>query len=176
MFYLTAWTSAHLFLLCPNFPSLLWPSGKALLFRGPQDHPRFGGFPRRTQRIHKCCFTHLDSLSRQKVKVLVAQSRPTLCNPMDCNPARLLCPWNSPGKNTGVGCHFLLQGIFLTQGLDTHLLHLLHWQGDSLPLSHLRSQFQFSSVTQSRPTLCDPMDYSTPVFPVYHQLPELAQL
>ena len=31
-------------------------------------------------------------------------------------PARFLCPWNSPGKNTGVGCHFLLQGIFLTQG------------------------------------------------------------
>ena len=31
-------------------------------------------------------------------------------------PARLLCPWDSPGKNTGVGCHFLLQGIFPTQG------------------------------------------------------------
>ena len=31
-------------------------------------------------------------------------------------PARLLCPWNSPGKNIGVGCHFLLQGIFPTQG------------------------------------------------------------
>ena len=37
---------------------------------------------------------------------------------------RLLCPWNFPGKNTGVGCHFLLQGIFLTQGLNPHLLHL----------------------------------------------------
>ena len=33
-------------------------------------------------------------------------------------PARLLCPWDSPGKNTGVGCHFLLQGIFLTQGFE----------------------------------------------------------
>ena len=33
-------------------------------------------------------------------------------------PARLLCPWDCPGKNTGVGCHFLLQGIFLTQGLN----------------------------------------------------------
>ena len=31
-------------------------------------------------------------------------------------PSRLLCPWTSPGKNTGVGCHFLLQGIFPTQG------------------------------------------------------------
>ena len=48
--------------------------------------------------------------------VLVAQLCPTLCNPMDCSLARLLCPWNSPGKNTGVGSHFLFQGIFLTQG------------------------------------------------------------
>ena len=31
-------------------------------------------------------------------------------------------------QNTGVGCHFLLQGIFLTQGLNPRLLHLLHWQ------------------------------------------------
>ena len=34
--------------------------------------------------------------------------------------------WDSPGKSTGDGCHFLLQGIFLTQGLNLHLLHLLH--------------------------------------------------
>ena len=40
-----------------------------------------------------------------------------------------------PGKNTGVGCHFLLQGIFLTQRSNLHLLHLLHWQVDSLPLA-----------------------------------------
>ena len=45
-------------------------------------------------------------------------------------------PWNFPGKNTGGFCHFLLQGIFLTQGSN---LHLLHWQADSLPLSHLGS-------------------------------------
>ena len=42
-----------------------------------------------------------------------------------------------PGKNTGVGCHFLLQGVFPTQGSNPHLLCLLHWQVDSLPLSHL---------------------------------------
>ena len=35
----------------------------------------------------------------------------------------LLCPWGSPGKNAGVGCHFLLQGIFLTQGSNPHLLN-----------------------------------------------------
>ena len=40
--------------------------------------------------------------------------------------ARLLCSWNFPGKNTGVACHFLLQGIFLTHGLNLCLLCLLH--------------------------------------------------
>ena len=47
-----------------------------------------------------------------------------LFTPMDpLQQARLLCPWNSPGKNTGVDCHTLLQGIFLTQGLNSGLLH-----------------------------------------------------
>ena len=62
-----------------------------------------------------------------------------LCDPMDCSSARLLCPWNSPGKDTGVGCHFLLQGIFPTQGSKPCLLHLLCWQVGSLPLCHLGS-------------------------------------
>ena len=57
----------------------------------------------------------------ENLVVLVTQSCPTLCDPMD--PSRLLCPWDSPGKNTGVGCHFLLQGIFPTQGLNPGLLH-----------------------------------------------------
>ena len=48
---------------------------------------------------------------------------------------RLLCPWDSPSKNTGVGYHTLLQGSFLTQGFNLHLLCLLHWQADSLPLA-----------------------------------------
>ena len=39
-----------------------------------------------------------------------------------------------PGKTTGVGCHAFLEGIFLTQGLNPCLLHLLHWQAGSLPL------------------------------------------
>ena len=47
-------------------------------------------------------------------------------------PARLLCPWNFPGKNSGVGCHLLLQTIFQAQGWN---LCLLHWQLDSLPLA-----------------------------------------
>ena len=50
-------------------------------------------------------------------------------------PARLLRPWDSPGKNTGVGCHALLQRIFLTWGLNLCLLCPLHWQAGSLPLA-----------------------------------------
>ena len=42
---------------------------------------------------------------------------------------------SSPGKNTGVGCHALLQGIFWTQGSNPHLLCLLHWEAGSLPLA-----------------------------------------
>ena len=66
------------------------------------------------------------SRGRVVVAVLVAKSSPALLWPI-----RLLCPRNSPGKNTGVSCHFLLWGIFLTQGLNLCLLHcrqiLYHW-------------------------------------------------
>ena len=54
----------------------------------------------------------------------------TLYDPMDGAPppaaslARLICPWDFPSKNTGVGCHFILQGIFPTQGSNLHPLHL----------------------------------------------------
>ena len=53
------------------------------------------------------------------------------------------CPWNSPGKNTGAGSHFLFQGIFPTQGLN---LCLLHWQADSLPLCHLGNIYMYVCV------------------------------
>ena len=77
--------------------------------------------------------------------VCVFKSCLTLCDPMDCSPTtRLFCPWNFPDKNTRVGCHFLLQGIFPTQGLNPHLLRLLHWEADSLPLSFI--QHVFNSV------------------------------
>ena len=57
---------------------------------------------------------------------LVPKSCPTLATPWTIAHQYSLCPWDFPGKNTGVGCHFLLQ-IFLTQGLKPHLLH---WQAD----------------------------------------------
>ena len=61
-----------------------------------------------------------------------------LCDPMD--PTRLLCPWDFPGKNTGVGCHSLLQGIFSNQGSNLGLphcrqsLYLVSDQGSPSPL------------------------------------------
>ena len=60
----------------------------------------------------------------------------SLCSALFVAPgtiaARLLCPWDSSGKNTRVVCHFFLQEIFPTQGLNLGLLHAL--QEDSLPL------------------------------------------
>ena len=54
-------------------------------------------------------------------------------------PTRLLHSWKFPGKNIGAGCHLLLQGIFSIQGLNPGLLHFLHCQADSLPVSSLES-------------------------------------
>ena len=72
---------------------------------------------------------------------LFAQSCPTLFDPLDCS-CQTLCPWDFSGKSTEVGCHFLLQGIFFTQGsnllllcllLCRQILYLLNHQG-SLPM------------------------------------------
>ena len=63
------------------------------------------------------------------------QSCPTLCDPIDSSPLDSLCPWDSPGKNTGAGCHFLLQCM------------------------KVKSERE---VAQSCPTLSDPMDCSSP--------------
>ena len=53
--------------------------------------------------------------------------------PHGLEPTRLLCPWYSPGKNIGMGCHTLLQRIFLTQRLRPHLLCLLPCRQILLP-------------------------------------------
>ena len=65
------------------------------------------------------------------------QSRLTL-RPRGLCPTRLLCPWDFPGKNTGMGCHSLLQGIFPTQESN---LYRLHWQADFLRWRHLGSPY-----------------------------------
>ena len=75
----------------------------------------------------------------------------TLCDPMDYSHLQAPLSRGSPGKSIGVGCHALLQGIFLTQGSNTHLLCLLHWQVDSLLLSHLgRYGFSHHFVSADR--------------------------
>ena len=73
------------------------------------------------QRLLSCCW-------------LVVKSS-FFCYPMDCSPPDSSVYGISQVRITGVGCHFLLQGIFLTQGLNLPLVGLLHWQPDSLPLS-----------------------------------------
>ena len=86
---------------------------------------------RTTKNVLCCCSVVSDSL-----------------RPHGLQPARLLCPWNFPGKNTGVGCHFLLPGIFLTQGSN---LCPLHWQANSLLLSHQGSPRMGVGVPRSAP-------------------------
>ena len=60
------------------------------------------------------------------------QSCLTLCDAMDSNLPGFSVHKDSPGRNTGVGCCALLQGMFLTQRLNSRLLCLLHWQAGSL--------------------------------------------
>ena len=57
---------------------------------------------------------------------------------------RFLCPWNSPGKNIGVGCHFLLQGIFLIQGLNSGLPHC---RQTLYQLSHIHNNDKMAWIT-----------------------------
>ena len=108
--------------------------------------------------------------------------------PHGLQPTRLPRPWDSPGKNNGVGCHFLLQCMKVkgesevTQPCPT----LSDRMDCSLPGSSAHGIFQatvlkwgaiaFSlSVAQSCPTLCNPMDGSMLGFPILHSLPEFSQ-
>ena len=74
--------------------------------------------------------------------------------PHGLQPTRILCPWDFPGKTTGVSCHFLLQGILPTQGLNPGLQHC---RQIIYQLSHQRGKVK---VTQSCPSFCNPMEYS----------------
>ena len=86
------------------------------LLYGPALHEQYGKPPPELHTFNVLCSCSVMSDSLQ---------------PHGLQPATVLCPWKFPGRNTGVGCHFLLQGIFPTQGLN---LHLPHWRVDSLPL------------------------------------------
>ena len=71
--------------------------------------------------------TNLFTLAAVVRACVHAQSRPTLCNPMDCSLPGYSVHGNFLDKNPGEGCHFPLQGLFLTQGSNPRLLRLLHW-------------------------------------------------
>ena len=86
--------------------------------------------------MYQYCYFQLLSFILYQYCCLVTGSNRTPLRPHRLQPTRLLCPCDFPSKNTGVGCHFLLQGTFSTQGSNTHLLHQ---QEDSLPLSYLGS-------------------------------------
>ena len=121
-------------------------------------------------------------------------------------PTRFPRPWDSPGKNTGVGCHFLLQCMkvksetkvtqscltlqdpmdCIPPGSSVHGIfqaRVLEWSAIAFSKVRMRPFFiicqqmeAISSVIQLRSTVCDPMDCSTPGFPVHHQLMKLAQI
>ena len=81
--------------------------------------------------LHPCLLLHMCVWAQPLVCL-------TLYDLMDCSLPGSTVQGIFQAKNTEVGCHFLLQGIFPTQGLN---LHLLQWQADSLPLSHLGSPY-----------------------------------
>ena len=85
--------------------------------------------------IHFCELTYIKLNIFSVEYVLSSSVGLTLCDPMDYSPPGSSVYGDSPGKNTGVGCHALLQRIFWTQGLNPCLFYLLHWQASSLPLA-----------------------------------------
>ena len=85
---------------------------------------------------------------RERECVLVTQTCLTLCDSMACSPPGL-CPWDSPGNNTGVGCHFLVQGIFPTQGLNPCLLCLPHCRQIPYCLCHQGSANEGNKDSES---------------------------
>ena len=125
------------------------------------------------------------------------QSCLTLCDPIDSSPPGSR-PWDSPGKNTGVGCHFLLQCMkvksesevvqlcpTLCDPVDCSLpgspvhgisqTRVLEWVAIAFSNHGVWHILQFSSVAQLCQTLCDPVNHSMPGLPVHHQLPEFTQ-
>ena len=119
----------HPLLLLPSiFPSIrVFSNELALHIRWP----KYWSFSLSVSSSSECC----------AVLCLVAQSCPTLCDPMDCSPPGSSVHGNFPGKNTGVGGHVVLQGIFPTQGSNQGLQHCrpilycLSHQGSPFPMN-----------------------------------------
>ena len=110
-------SNIHSIIECPKF--IIVPKFLLLLSPNPE--------PRQSNHALGCC--DFACVCARVCSVVSDSSWPC-----ELRPPGILCPWNFPGKNTGVGCHFLLQGIFRAQGSNLCLLRLLHEQADSLPL------------------------------------------
>ena len=117
------------------------------------------------------------------------QSCPTQCDPIDCSPTGSSVPGFLQAR-TRVGCHFLLQYVKVKSLSRVRLFETpwtvsyqappsmgfsrqQYWSGVPLPSPVYIDQIR--SVAQSCPTLCDPMNSSTPGLPVHHQLPEFTE-
>ena len=90
-----------------------------------------------------------------------------ILQPHGLQPTRLLCPWDFPGKNTGVGCHFLLHGIFPTQGSNPHLLGLLHCRQILYSLATREAHIRYKSqklIQEPTVTLDELMNAASMVF------------
>ena len=118
-------TLKALFLMRPP-----WPTHRRWLFLWEMPASLQIGEERREEEslfsVSGWASTHLCSHASVRAKSL--QSCLTLGSSVDCS-ARLFCPWDSPGRDTAVGCRALLQGIFLTQGWN-HSVHIIwfNWQ------------------------------------------------
>ena len=73
-----------------------------------------------------------------------------LCNPMDSSPPGSSVHGDSPGNNTGAGCHSILQGIFQTQGSNPHPLCFLHWEVFFTTSATWGAQIQVSNLLKER--------------------------
>ena len=105
--------------------------------------------------VKLCLLCRCRKLSLITNACLVAQSCPTLCDPMDYSPPGSSVHGDSPGKNTGVGCHALLQGIFPTQGWNSgflycrQILNRVRHQGIHIEESNCNRMFCSIKVTQN---------------------------
>ena len=132
--FVTPWTVTRQAPLSMGFPRQEYWNG--LPFPSPRDLPNPETEPVSLSllhwQVHSSLLSQLESPPHTKSLFSCSVTSDCL-QPHGLRPARLDCPWDFPGKNIGMGCHSLLQGIFPTQGWN---LCLLHWQADSLPLSH----------------------------------------
>ena len=113
-------------LLCPwHFPGKTTGTDCHFLLQGIwSSQPRDQNYVSCTGRWALCHWAIISIIMCAKL----LQSCPTLCDSMGYSLPGSSVLGDSPGKNTGVGCQTLLQGIFPTQESNLHLLHLLHWQ------------------------------------------------